>query len=325
MINKTFRLSNGYWHKFLPNSNKLFSPQNIQIEVWDIEKQLKENKFHPGLFCINNITVSNNGDKFVFRGGCNYGESIFKIYQINTLGCVDEFVIMEECCNPVFTNDDENLIFGTWDGDIYYYNIKEKAYKKYFSMENHMFTLINSGKHNNIIYIASSEIGASRKLLGEDNSMIGFIFEYNIRENAGRRINFNEERNPYEINGKTNPRINGLSLYKNNLAIMTSFYAGEENGNIIHESRVYIYNVNSKVVKLIKEKFKTKDVFYDLGSIVWSNDGKLAFIGLDEIYIIDVENNSEKVIRHEKATSVEFTNCGTGIAVGGVKAKLYKI
>jgi WD40 repeat protein len=325
MINKTFRLSNGFWHIFLPNSNKLFSPQNIQIEIWDIERQIKEGKFHPGLFCIKNITISNNGDKFVFRGGCNYGESIFRIYQIDTLNCVDEFVLMEECCNPIFTNDDQNLIFGTWDGDIYHYNLNEKIYKKCFSMENHMFTLISSGKHNDIIYIASSEIGASRKLLGVDNSLIGFISEYNIKENTQRRIDFKEDRNPYEINGQTSPRINGLSLYKNNLAIMTSFYAGTENDNIVHEAKVYVYNTDTTSVKLIKENFKIKDVFYDFGSIVWSNDGRLAFIGLDEIYIIDMENVSEKTIKHEKATSVEFTNCGTGIAVGGTKAKLYKL
>jgi hypothetical protein len=106
---------------------------------------------------------------------------------------------------------------------------------------------------------------------------------------------------------------------------MTSFYAGEEHGNIVHESKVYIYNIDSHAVKLIKENFKTKDVFYDLGSIAWSNDGKLSFIGLDEIYIVDIENNIEKAIKHEKATSVEFTNCGIGIAVGGTKTKLYKI
>ncbi|MDR1315533.1 MAG: hypothetical protein LBK13_01560 [Spirochaetales bacterium] len=325
MINKTFRLGNGFWHAFLPNSNKLLSPQNIQIEIWDIERQVKESKFHPGLFCIKNITISNTGDKFVFRGGCTYGESIFRIYQIDTMNCIDEFVIMEECCNPVFTNDDQNLIFGTWDGNIYYYNLNEKSYRKCFSMENHIFTLINSGKHKGIIYIASSETGASRKLLGADNSLIGFISEYNIKENTHRRMDFTEERNPYQINGQTNPRISGLSLYKNNLAIMTSFYAGTENNTIVREAKVYVYNTDTKTVRLIKENFKVKDVFYDFGSIVWSNDGRLAFIGLDEIYILDMENGFEKAVKHEKATAVEFTNCGTGIAAGGTKAKLYKL
>jgi WD40 repeat protein len=311
MINKTFRLSNGFWHKFLPNSNKLFSPQNIQIEIWDIDKQVKEGKFHPGIFCIKNIAVSNNGDKFVFRGGCKCGESIFKIYEVETLNCIGEFTVMEECCNPVFVNDDQALLFGTWEGNIYSYNFHEKISQKTFSLENCMFTLINNGKHNDIIYMSAC-IKASEK----NNFADPFIMEYNIKENIGKRIDFSEEYNA---------RLHGLALNKNKLAIMSSIYAGKENDRIVHESKLYIYDVDTKIVKIIKENFRIRDVFYDLGTVVWSKDGKLAFIGLDEIYIMDIENNFENVIKFERATSVEFSNCGTGIAVGGSKAKLYKI
>jgi hypothetical protein len=35
--------------------------------------------------------------------------------------------------------------------------------------------------------------------------------------------------------------------------------------------------------------------------------------------------NDEETIVFEKATSVEFSNCGKGLAVGGRKAKIFKL
>jgi hypothetical protein len=314
MINKSFRLSNGFWHKFLPNSNRLFSPQNIPIEIWDVEKQCKEGKFNPGIYGIKSITFSNNGNYFVFHGGTDYAKSEFKIYETNTLNCIDEFKIMEECSNSKFINEDKSLIFSTWDGNIYKYDIQEKLLEKQFSMETHMFTLINNGNFYEIIYIVTSE------KTNKNNNVVPFILEYNINEKIGKKVDFTEERNPYEINGKTNARISGLALSNNNLAILTTHYS--ESG--LREAKSYIYDIKNKKVTLIKDKFKTKDVFYNYGCIAWNNDGnKLAFIGINEVYIVNIENNDEETIVFEKATSVEFSNCGKGLAVGGQKAKIF--
>jgi hypothetical protein len=140
--------------------------------------------------------------------------------------------------------------------------------------------------------------------------------EYNIKENIGKRMDISE---------KLNARAEGLALYGNKLAIMTSLYAGKENDNIVFDSKVFIYDIDTKILTLIKENFKIRDVFHKLSIITWSKDGKLAFIGLDEIYLMDIENSFEKAIKFDRATSVEFSNCGTGIAVGGSKATLYKI
>jgi len=324
MIKKSFRLSNGFWHRFLPNSNKLFSPQNIPLEIWDIEKQIKESKWNPEIYGIENLTFSNCGDKFVICGGwitSRPNKSEFKVYDIHTFDCIDEFVIMEKCSNPAFTKDDKNLIFCTWDGNIYCYSFVEKSLKKQFSIENYVFHSINTGKHNGVIYISGAQPRAIK-----DNWTVYFIFEYLIEEKNGRKLEFTDKRNPNEKVGETNLPICGLALNNNNLAIMTSKYAGKVDGINVCESKVYIYNTDSKNIKLIKENFKINEsVFDELGSIVWSKDGKLAFIGLNEIYIVDINNNLEKTIMHNKATSLEFSNCGTGIAVGGSKAKLYKI
>ena len=324
MINKEFRLSKGFWHRFFPNSNKLFSPQNIPLEIWDIDKRGKESKWNPGIYGIEDLTFSNKGDKFVIHGGwitSNPNKTQYKIYDIHTFDCIDEFEIMEKCSNPVFTNDDKNLMFCTNNGNIYCYNIGKKLLEKHFSIEKHMFQSINTGKHNGVIYIS----GAQPKAI-KDNWTAYFIFEYDIEQRRGKKLEFSEKRNPNEKVEETNAHIHGLALNKNDLAIMTSIYAGNVDGQSVNESKVYVYNTDTKKIKLIKESFKIKGgVFDELGSIVWSQDGKLAFIGLNEVYIFDMENNLEKTIIHNRATSLEFSNCGTGIAVGGSKAKLYKI
>jgi len=326
MIEKSFRLSNGFWHKFLPNSNKLFSPQNIPIEIWGIDKRVKEHKWNPGIYGIKNIAFTNNGDKFVISGGwttASPNKSEFKIYDIDTFNCIDEFFIMEYCTNPKFTNDDKNIIFGTREGNIYNYCLEEKSLINQYSLEHHTFKLIHHGKHNNKLYMS-----ATKKANGINTWAEHFIFEYDILDNKGNRIDFSDTITPYEINGKAGSSLSGLALSNNNLAILTTSYGKneKESGELIGEAKSYVYNTSTGKVTLIKEAYKIKHVFDNYSCIAWNNSGsKLAFIGLHEVYVIDNGNNSETIIPFESATSVEFSNCDTGIAVGGKKAKIFKI
>ena len=326
MIEKTFRLSNGFWHKFLPNSNKLFSPQNIPLEIWDIDKRVKERKWNPGIYGIDNIAFSNSGDIFVVCGGwttANPNKSEFKIYDTDTLNCIDEFYLMEYCTNPKFINDDKSIIFGTREGNIYNYCLAEKSLMIKYSLINHVFHLIHHGKHSSKLYMS-----VTKKASEQNNWAEHFIFEYDILENKGKRIDFSDKINPYEINGKAGYGLDGLALFNNHLAILTTSYGKneKENGELIGESKSYIYNISTGKVVLIKEGCKIKRTFDNYSCIVWNNIGsKLAFIGLHEVYVIDIVNKSETIIPFEKATSVEFSNCDTGIAVGGEKAKIFKI
>ena len=327
MIEKSFRLSSGFRHSFFPNSNKLFSPQNIPIEIWDVAKRAKESKWNPGVYGIQNITFSNRGDKFVICGGwtnANPNKSEFKIYDTDTLDCIDEFALMgEHCTNPKFTNDDKNFIFGTWKGDVYAYCLDKKSLTVPYSMNGHTFGLIHHGKHNGILYMATTKIANEQSNWAER-----FILAYNVSENKGSRIDFIGEVNPYEINGKAGCDLAGLAMFNCNLAILTTYYgkAERENDELIKKAKSYVYNIATGKVALIKEDYKIECMFDNYSCIVWSNNGnKLAFIGLHEVYIIDIESNNETIIPFEGATSVEFSNCGMGLAVGGKKAKLFKI
>ena len=325
MISKSFRLSNGFWHKFLPNSSKLFSPQNIPIEIWDVDKRARESKWHPGIYGMENLTVSNHGDKFVILGGwitSRPNKSEFKVYDINTLECVDEFFVMEKCTNPKFTYDDKNLIFGTWEGIVYKYCFQEKRLTKQFVLENHMFDLAHHGKLNNHLYAAVT------KQVDEHNEHpFSFVLEYNVAEKTGKQIYFTDDANAREPDDQS-PRwsVCGLALHNEKLAVLMSSYGGTEGGNLVHIAKLYMYDTKTKETTLIKEGFKIRDIFDDYGSIVWNHRGnKVAFIGLHEVYIIAIENSTEITLPFERATSVEFSNCDTGIAVGGEKAKMFKI
>ena len=321
MIEKSFRLSNAFRHTFLPNSSRLFSPQNIQIEIWDINKRAKESKFHPGIFCMRNIEISNQGNIFVIRGGCNNGQSEFRIYETDTLNCIDEFSLMEECSNAKFTNDDKCLVFGTWSGNIYSYNIEEKKLAKQFSLENHSFNLIHNGKHNNNLYIA-----AVIKASEHNNYANHYILDYDIAKKTGSQICFADKINIRRSEDGKVIQVSGLALHNKKLAILISSYGGKENEKVVSTAKTYIYDTETKEITLIKENFKMRDVFDRHSCIAWSNSGnKLAFIGLNEVYITDTESNDEKAVPFERASSVAFSNCDMGIAVGGDKAKLFKI
>ena len=324
MIEKSFRLSSGFWHVFFPNSNKLFSPQNIPLEIWDIEKKAKERKWNPGIYGIKSIVFSSSGDKFVIEGGwvTNRARTEYYVFETDSLNCIDEFFIPVRCTNVKFTNGDKNLIFGTWYGDIFYYCLETKELAKQFTLsEAYKFDLIHQGKSTNKLYFVTTKIAA------ENASWFDFIFEYDVTEKAGKKMHFDEIIAPYERNGKTyNTSIKGLTLHNENLAILATTYGGKIDDDMVDNAKVYVYNIATKETILIKENFKTPTIFDRGSSIVWNNSGsKLVFIGLCEVSIVDFETRSETIIPFERATSVAFSNCDTGLAVGGDKAKLFRV
>ena len=325
MINKSFRLSNGFWHKFLPNSNKLFSPQNIPIEIWDIEKRVKESKWKPDIYGIENLTFSNKGDKFIIFGGwitSRPNRSEFKIYDIDTFNCIDEFFVMERCTNPKFTDDDKNLIFGTCEGNIYYYSLERRSLTKQHSLKNHIFYSMHHGELNDQIYI-----DVTKPVNEHTNYAFSYVLEYDIAKKTRNPIYFTDDANAREPDDQSPIwSVCGLALRNEKLAVLMSSYGGTEDGNVVHTAKAYVYDTQTKETTLIKEGFKIRDIFDSYGCIVWNHHGnKLAFIGLHEIYIVDIENKKEMIIPFERATSIEFSNCDTGIAAGGEKAKLFKI
>jgi len=325
MIEKSFRLSNGFWHKFFPNSNKLFSPQNIPLEIWDIDKRIKESKWNPGVYGMENIAFSNSGDKFVICGGwitSKPNKTEFRIYDANTLDCIDEFSLMEKCTNPLFTNDDNSLIFGTWEGNLYSYCLGEKTLTAQFTLKKHMFNLTHHGRCNDKIYAS-----VTKKSDEQNNYAYDFVLEYDIANKVGTPVHFVDDANTHKMGDKSPVwQIDGLALQNNKLAVMTMTYGGIENGNAFNNASVYLYDTETKKTTLIKENFKASGIFDNYGCITWNNNGsKLTFIGLDEVYVFDVENSCETAMPFERATSVEFSNCGTGLAVGSKKAKLLKI
>jgi hypothetical protein len=229
----------------------------------------------------------------------------------------------EKCTNPKFTCEDKTLVFGTWEGNIYGYCLETKKIVKQFSLENHVFGLAHSGKYDDYLYFKTTKIPDENS-----NYALDYIFEYDAMKKNGSKVTFTEKINPYEIHGITGSGLKGLALFKEKLAITTAYYgkSEEENGRLIGEAKTYVFDILSKRVTLIKDSYKIRSLFDNFSCIVWNNKGnKLAFIGLHEVYIIDTYNNSEVIIPFDGATSVEFSNCDTGIAVGGDKAKLFKI
>ena len=107
---------------------------------------------------------------------------------------------------------------------------------------------------------------------------------------------------------------------------MKKVYGGKENGNVVHNADLFVFDLENKNLKTIKERFKIRDVFANAQILSWSINGKLAFISLNEIIITDTENDyNETAVAFDRPTSVEFSEDGKSIAIGGDKAVLYSL
>ena len=333
------RLSKGFWHKFIPNTSKLISPQNIKFEIWDLETHKIIEKWDPKVFCINNCAFNQSGNKFILSAGCTADESEFAIYDTNTFELLNEFWFPEQSGNAVFNIEEDAFIFGTWDGNVYKIGINDKiilnetktkidnkTYKDYtVSPENNnkllhvkdsMILLAETDMDNqNIFFVISPKFPRKKTNL---NLWSDYILVYNLKNQSQTEIRLPIEDNIYSITG--------MKYHNGKLAIMKSVCGGKENNYIVHNADLYIFNVNNGDLQAIKEGFKIRDVFSTAQSLSWNRDEKLASIALSEVSIIDTKNNFEEiVIPFDKPTSVEFSEDGKLIAIGGNKAVLYKL
>ena len=339
MNKKPKRLSKGFWHKFIPNTSKLISPQNIKFEIWDLETHKIIEKCDPKVFCIRNCAFNQSGNKFILSAGCTANESEFKIYDTNTFELLNEFWFPEQSGNAVFNVEEDAFIFGTWDGNVYKIGINDKiilnetktkidnkTYKDYtvspennnklLHVENSMILWAETDMDNqNIFFVVSPKsLGKTTDL----NLLSDYILVYNLKTQSQTEI-----RLPIE---DERCKITGIKYHNEKLAIMKSVYGGKENDNVVHNADLYIFNSKNGHLQAIKERFKIRDVFANTQSLSWNTDEKLASISLSEVIIIDTKNNFEEiVIPFDRPTSVEFSEDGKSIAIGGDKAVLYKL
>ncbi len=339
MNKNTKRLSKGFWHKFIPNSTKLISPQNIKLEIWDLNTKKIIDKWDPEISCIRNCAFNKSGNKFILSGGCCGNESEFKIYNTVTFELLNKFWFPEQVGNAVFNVDDDFFVFGTWEGNIYKvkindkiildetktkigtktfkdYVVSPKSKNKLLHIENSMIKFCETDMDNENIFFVVSPKSLSRTT--DLNLLSDYVLVYNLKDNSTSEIKLPIEKNRYQIAG--------LKYYNRKLAIMTTVYGGKENDNVFHYANLFIYDLEEERLHIIKEDFKIRDVFSEAQSLSWNAEGKLAFISLNEVIITDTKNNFEETrITIDRPTSVEFSEDGKLLAVGGKKAILYKM
>ena len=338
MNKEKVRLSKGFWHKFIPNSDKLISPQNIKFEIWDLNAHKIIDKWNPDMYCIRYCAFNKAGDKFILSGGCNGNESEFEIYNTDTFGLVNKFWFPEQSDNAIFCSEDDSFIFGTWEGNVYKVGLNDKivftetetkigakTYKNYavsaennnklLHIENSLINLTEADTDNNNIFFVISPI-----VLKAENSHLlsDYILVYNLKTKTQ-----NEIRLPLT---EENYQIASIKYHKGKLAIMKTVYGGKENGNVFHNADLFVFDLENQNLKTIKERFKIRDVFSNAQILSWNTNGKLAFISLNEIIITDTLNDfSETAVAFDRPTSVEFSEDGKSIAIGGDKALLYRL
>lgn len=333
------RLSKGFWHKFIPNTSKLISPQTMKFEIWDLETHKIIEKWDPKVYCISNCAFNQSGNKFILSAGCMGGESEFRIYDTNTFELLNEFWFPEQSGNAVFNVEGDAFIFGTWDGNVYKIGINDKiilnetkikidnkTYKDYtvspennnklLHVEDSMITRTETGMESqNIFFVVSPKYGNRTTKI---NLFSDYILVYNLKTQSQTEIRLPIEDKIY--------KITGMKYHNGKLAIMKSVCGEKENGYIVNNADLYIFNFNNGDLQAIKESFKIRDVFANAQTLSWNRDEKLASIALSEVSIIDTKNNFEEiVIPFDKPTSVEFSEDGKLIAIGGDKAALYKL
>lgn len=338
MGKETKRLSKGFWHSFIPNTDKLISPQNIKLEIWDLSTHKVIDKFHPQIFGVRNCAFSPSGSKFILSGGCQAGECEFKIYDTNRFEMVKEFWIPEQSDYAVFTGDDE-FLFGSWDGNIFHVNINDTIpiYEetKIVNNKKDVTYFINSDCKNRLIHIKNTlislvefdmdsktvfAVASSKTENSQENSLTysNYILAYNLKTKHRKEIKLPTTDKRF--------RIKGIKYMNGKLAILTTIYGGIENDNVFHLATLFLYNLSENKLSVMKENFKVRDVFSENQSISWSVDNKLAFISLYHVGILDMtQENQEIVIPFDRPTSVVFSENGQALAIGGDKAILYNL
>lgn len=307
----------------------------MKFEIWDLETHKIIDKWDPKVFCIRNCAFNQSGNKFILSAGCIGNESEFTIYDTNTFELLKKFWFPEQSGNAVFNVEENTFIFGTWEGNVYKVGINDKiilneiktkidkkTYKDYtvspennnklLHVENSMILWAETDMDNQNIFfvVCPKSLGKTTDL----NLFSDYILVYNLKTQTQTEIRLPVEKERY--------RITGIKYYNGKLSIIKSIYGGTE----FKISDLFIFDLENKILNKIKSQFKMRDIFSNAGPLSWNSNNQLAVICLEEILIIDTNNIQNEIsIPFDRATSVEFSNDGKSIAIGGDKAVLYKL
>jgi hypothetical protein len=313
MILKSHRLSNAFVHYFIPESGKLLSPQNIKIELWDLTARKIEAKFHPGLFCISAIAFSKNGDFFVCRGGCYANNSEFGIYDTATLQRVSAFSIAEDACNPVVSADARYIYFGTSEGNLFRHEIASGKLDKVLQFDQCMISVLATDSRRERLAFVVRPIVRT----GENWPDADFILIHDLATQRTERADVPLAQSDW---------IRGVAMTNDNLSCMVDKIGMFVAGSGVTIASLYVLALPDKNVVYRKEEFMVRDTFSTNCCMSWSADERLTFIGLDEVFVLDMKNGEPAMaIPFPRPSSVSFSNCGTAVAIGGDKAMLCKL
>jgi hypothetical protein len=324
MNKKTRRLSSGFWHKFIPNTTKLISPQNIKFEIWDLQTHKIIEKWNPDLPCANICEFSKSGKRFVISAHPKFYRSDFKIYDTSTFKPINQFSFPETSCHPIFISNEDRIVFGTHKGNVYEVDISKKSISdkndihKLFQTKESMVMHVEKDSTGQFLFFAVRPFDTAPPELRQIHLLSDYILCYNIQTQERTEIRL-------PVSGKIY-HITCSKFHNKKLAIMRCTYAGMLNDRIVHDAELYIYDLVSGQMQLVRENFKLRETFEGDQTVSWSTDSKLAFISLNEVVMLDTKNKGEEVtIPFHKPSSVEFSAEGKFLAIGGDKAILYKV
>jgi hypothetical protein len=119
--------------------------------------------------------------------------------------------------------------------------------------------------------------------------------------------------------------ISGLKYHNGKLAIIKSRYKSYKEESECNDCSLYLYNIKEQNFEIIKEHFESRLVIKEQ-ALCWNKDSKLALILWNEVVVIDIQNKlEEQHFPFDSPYSVEFSEDGSILAIGGDKAILYKV
>lgn len=328
---KPTRLSKGFWHQFVPHTDKLFSPQNIKIEIWDLSCKKIINRWHPQVFCVRNCAFDKLGTRFVLQGGCSASENYLTVYHTESLEQIKQFHIPEHTTNAIFNLQEDTLFFASWEGNLYKLPLATdlKLDKSTQLIDNQKFTDFFIDKENDILLLHETDTmflvldsdGKERIFIvrcSTGNSPRYGIVSYHITEKTTEILNFSTENIE---------KISCIKYFEGKLAILTTQYEGKKDDETSFSvANLYIYDLKTHKNTCIKANFEVKSIFSDAEALCCHSSGKLAVIGLNEIFVLDTQNEyATTEISAHYPTSVVFSDCGNLIAIGGEKAVLVQL
>lgn len=288
----------------------MFAPQSRRIEVWDVERHAIVLTFDPHVPAMTSLSFDRDGQRFAAIGGARPTEQKLVIFDVESLTQIDEALIGDQGTNPVFA-EDGTVVFGTWSGALCAHDLRTRSVRVIEEVPGAMLGTCCVDRETHDVFVSVQP--TTRE--GENFPDPGYLLARSAAAET-RRLAVPTVRGE---------RIASVAAGHGHVACLILGAVIRDGGRAAQSARLVISREGEAVFE--KRGFAvTADPIDRHTSVAFSRTGSVAFVGLDEVFVIDpAAAFSERSFPCEAPTSVAFCEVLPVLAVGGDDAQIFRL